>query len=204
MRRAVASLPLAVLLAWATGCGGPTLTKQNVRTLRIGQTTESQVRATFGKPTVAEERSDGASTAKLLQYKLSDGGVTIIGYRSVDMRLLVAEIFDDRLHAWLYFSTAGKDATKIRASAVPQLVKGSTTRDEALRLLGEPAGQARRGTRVPDYHAEFGRGVGEICAWTAIDGAHGWYGQAVAARLLLVKFDAAGRVVDVVNRSMKG
>lgn len=204
MRRAVPSIAFAVLLAWATGCGGPTLTKQNVRTLRLGQTAESQVRATFGKPTLAEERSDGASTGKLLQYRLSDGGVTIIGYRNVDMRLLVAEFFDDRLHAWLYFSTAGEDATKIRASAVPQLFKGRTTRDEALRLLGEPAGRALRGSRVPDYRAEFGPGVEEIWAWTAVDGAHGWAGQAVAARLLLVKFDAAGRVVDTVKRSLKG
>ena len=194
----------ALVLALSAGCANMKLTSGNTRRLQLGQTTEAQARGVFGKPQKVEERSDAGGASKLIRWLFNSGARSNIGYNMVDLRFLDVDFFNDRARAWLYVSTAPKDSTKIRSSALPLVVKGRTTRDEVLRLLGEPAGRALRGTLIPDYASEFGPGVTEIWQWAAVDGSSGWFVRNYSVRVLLVKFDASGRVVDTITRTIKG
>ena len=195
---------VGVLLAMSTGCAESKLTRANVRKVQLGQTTEGQLVATFGKPDLSEERSGSAGTSKLMRWRLNSGGDSMFGYRSMDLRYLVADAYNGRVRSWMFVSTAEGDATKIRSSAVPQVVNGQSTRDDVLRLLGEPTGRALRGTLIEDYGVEFTPGVTEIWAWATVDNARGWVGgKDLAVRILLVKFEASGRVVGTITRAIK-
>jgi hypothetical protein len=203
MVRPIPSLLCVVVLASAAGCAGPKLTSRNARRLQLGQTTEPQIRATFGKPGLTDERSDGSGVSRVVEYRLVSGGIDLIGYRDLDLRFLVADVYNGRVRGWMFVSSDKDDPTRIRRSALPQIVSGRTTRDEVLGLLGEPAGRALPGTRIEDFQGEFVPGVQEIWAWTAVFGAHDWYVKPLVARILLVKFDASGRVVQTVTREMQ-
>lgn len=201
MPRFIATVAACVLLlAAATGCGSR-LNAGNVRLFRLGQTTEADVRAALGKPDVTDERSDGAGVSRVMRWVGEPGTPTFSAVR--DLRVLVAETYNDRLRGWIFASSApGADGSKFRRSNVPRIVKGQTTRDDAVRLLGQPAGRGARGSLIPDYKDEFGPGVEEIWAWVHIDNGGPFNGE-VSVGELLVKFDAAGRVVDLVNRTLK-
>jgi outer membrane protein assembly factor BamE (lipoprotein component of BamABCDE complex) len=203
MARPIPSLVCMVLVACAAGCAGPKLTGHNARRLQLGQTGEPQIRAIFGKPAQTDERSDGSGVSRVVEYRLVEGGIDLIGFRDLEVRFLAADVFNGRLRGWVYVSSDDDAPTRIRRSAVPQIESGRTTRDEVLGLLGEPAGRALPGTRIEDYQGEFGPGVQEIWAWTAVVGAHDWYVKPLVARILLVKFDASGRVVQTVTREMQ-
>lgn len=204
MRCAIGWYVLGLLLASSTGCAGSKLTSANARRIQLGQTTESQLIATFGKPDLTEERSGSAGTDKLMRWSLVSGGNRFFVYRSMDLRYLVIDTYNGRVRSWMFVSSADGDSTKIRSSAAPQAVKGQTMREEVLRLLGEPAGRSLRGTRIEEYASEFSPGVTEIWSWAAVDNARGWVaGSDLAIRVLLVKFDASGRVVDTITRAIK-
>lgn len=199
MRRPVLLYTCAMCLAFAAGCGSR-LNNTNVRTFRLGQTTESDLRAKFGKPGLTEDRSDAAGTRRVMRWTGDPGTPTMGSLR--DVRFLVAETLNGRLSGWIFASTApGAGRTKFNEANVPQIVKGQTTREDALRLLGEPAGRATRGSLIPDYKDEFGPGVAEVWAWIGAKGQ--FFKNEIAVRELLVKFDASGRVVDVVNRTLR-
>ena len=200
MRPLIVPLACVLLTACATGCGSRLNTK-NVRTFRLGQTTDADLRAAFGKPDVTDERGDATGVSRVMRWRGEPGtpGFTNLN----DVRLLVAETYNGRLRGWIFASTApGGERSRFRESNVPRVVKGQTTREEALRLLGEPAGRALRGSLVPDYRDEFGPGVEEIWAWFSVAGSV--FKNEVNVREVLVKFDASGRVVDLVNRALKG
>jgi hypothetical protein len=189
-----------VLLALATGCGSR-LNHTNVRTFRLGQTTEGDLRAKFGKPDLTEDRSEGSGTRRVMRWTGDPGTPTMGSLR--DVRFLVAETRNGRMSGWIFASTApGAGRTKFNEANVPKIVKGQTTRDDALRLLGEPAGRALRGTLIPDYKDEFAPGVEEVWAWLGAKG--NFFKNEIAVRELLVKFDGSGRVVDFVNRTLRG
>ena len=195
----VVAAGLLLLLA-TTGCGSR-LNADNLSSFRLGQTTEADVRAAFGKPDMTDERSDGAGVSRVMRWSGEPGTPTFSAVR--DLRILVAETYNDRLRGWIFASSApGADGTKFRRSNVPRIAKGQTTRDEAVRLLGRPAGRASRGSLIPDYKDEFGPGVDEIWAWVHIDNGGAFNGEIIVGELL-VKFDASGRVVDVVNSTLK-
>jgi hypothetical protein len=189
-------LPLAyVLLACAAGCGSR-LNAGNVRSFQLGQTTDQDLRARFGKPDMTDERRDATGVSRLMKWEGTPGTPTLGTLR--DLRVLYAETYNGRLRGWIFASSApGAGRTRFRESNIPKVVKGQTTRDEAVRLLGEPVGRALRGCLIPDYQAEFGPGVEEIWAWFAIRG-----GSNLTVREFQVKFDGSGRALDVVNRSI--
>jgi outer membrane protein assembly factor BamE (lipoprotein component of BamABCDE complex) len=201
MRSWIVCLVSLVALSAATGCGSK-LKKDKVRTLQLGQTSEQQVRSMFGKPKVTDARSDGTGVTHLLRYD-HVGGAAIAFYRIADVRYLVVDLHNDRLRGYLFASTNGGDSTKINKAAVASVQKGVTTRDDALRLLGEPAGRALPGTVVDDYKDAFGPGVTEIWAWTMVEGANGMMWSSVTVRLLMLKFDASGRVIETASRALK-
>ena len=203
MKRSIVLFASVALLACSGGCRTSKLTSANVRRLQLGQTTAAQALAAFGEPSGVAERSGAEGASKVINWEFSPGPQPKYVYRRFDLRYLAADFYNDRVRAWVYLSTARKDPTSIRSSAVPQVVKGQTTREEVLRLLGEPAGRALRGTTLADYAGEFDAGVTEIWQWGAIDGAAGWTPLRMAVRMLLVKFDGSGRVLGVAQRTVK-
>ena len=201
MRSLIASLACVLVLTVATGCG-TRLNKKHVRKFQLGQTPESSLHSAFGKPDVTDDRSDGTGVSRVMKW--SGRGPDQLFFKIPDVRVLIAESHNSRLRAWMYASSApGAEGTKIRKDAVPQIVKGQTTREEVVRLLGEPAGKALRGTLMADYQREFGPGVDQIWGWVNFEGSV-FLGADVTVRILLVKFDASGRVVDTIMRSRKG
>jgi outer membrane protein assembly factor BamE (lipoprotein component of BamABCDE complex) len=200
MRSAILSITALLLVSASTGCGSG-LKSKNVRTLQLGQTTEKQIRGMFGKPKVVDARSDGTGRTLMLRND-HVGGAMIAFYRLADIRYLTVDLLNDRLRGYLFASTAGGDATKINKAALAALQAGMT-RDEVLRLLGEPAGRALPGTILDDYKDAFGPRVAEISAWTMVEGATGVMWGNVTVRLLLVKFDASGRVVETATRAVR-
>lgn len=193
-------VPLAwVLLACTAGCGSR-LNTSNVRGFQLGQTTDQDLRDRFGKPDLTDERRDATGVSRVMKWEGVPGTPTLGNLR--DLRLLYAETYNGRLRGWIFASSApGAERTRFREANVPKVVKGQTTRNEAIRLLGEPVGRALRGCLVPDYVNEFGPGVEEIWAWFGIRG--GTVGSSLTVREFLVKFDGSGRALDVVNRSIR-
>jgi outer membrane protein assembly factor BamE (lipoprotein component of BamABCDE complex) len=186
---------LVSLLMGATGCNS--LTIENVRKLQIDHTTDAEIKTLFGDPKTSETfDTDGAKVAvRYFQYQLATdvGPVAWLNYY-----ILHIETKDGVAKGYLYVSDEGKNATVFDPSKADQIQYGVTTRQQAIDLLGPPAGMAFKASKLDAIKKiDPASNVASYLMWVNAPPASGIVGfLKVQISVLIVQLDANDKVIS--------
>ena len=134
-RRSARARILAAVLAAACLLGAD-FGRPDPASFTLGQTTEQEIQARFGKP-------DGRATARVgdklvttLRYAYAEARSTV-----VPVRTMAYAFHEGRLVGFDYMSSFAADQTGFDELTVKRIKRGETTRAEVLALVGKPTGQ---------------------------------------------------------------
>ena len=115
---------------------GADFSRPDPASFTLGQTTEQEIQARFGKP-------DGRATARVgdklvttLRYAYAEARST-----AVPVRTMAYAFHEGRLVGFDYMSSFAADQTGFDELTVKRIKRGETTRAEVLALVGKPTGQ---------------------------------------------------------------
>jgi len=142
---------LAVVLAGACLLGAD-FSRPDPASFTLGQTTEQEVRARFGKPSGQVNARVGDKLVTTLRYAYAEARSV-----AVPVRIMAYAFHEGRLVGFDYMSSFAADQTVFDELAVKRIRRGISTRAEVLDLLGKPSGQfiypsSYAGT--PGHHAD--------------------------------------------------
>lgn len=189
MLRNLVALALTLLL---TSCAGRDFSRPEPDSLRLGQTTRSQILERYGDPANDSTSTSSGVTITTLTYSYASvPGKAHRHYldNPVAVRAVVFQFAGDLLVGYNYSSSWADDHTDFNESKHSDFVKGSTTRAQVIQLLGNPGGTCiypiideRTGTGLI-YHYFESSGSGRL---------HKTYSKS-----LLIAFDQRGVLSDV-------
>ena len=134
-RRSVRVGILTAVLAGACLLGTD-FSRPDPATFTLGQTTEQEIRARFGKPAGQAITRVGDRLVTTLRYAYAEARSTVVPARS-----MVYSFHEGRLVGFDYSSSFAADQTAFDESFVKRIKRGETTRAEVLDLVGKPTGQ---------------------------------------------------------------
>ena len=185
--RSRATLSLVGVLLLLFGCSvGREFQRPEPGSLRMGSTTESEIRARFGRPHVFEATVLKENAMRSLGYVYRKVGLDQVYDREVMF------IFGDGvLVGYEYSSSFTSDKTDFDQSRVDRIKRGETTAAQVVDILGPPAGQGIH----PLAEAKTGKAY--VYSYVRIDKEpfSGKLSPPLKKRLV-VQFDEAGVVSD--------
>ena len=134
-RRPLRPAVLAVLLAGACLLGAD-FGRPDPASFTLGQTTEAEIRARFGKPTGETAARVGGKLVTTLRYAYAEARTV-----AVPVRTMSYAFHEGHLVGFDYMSSFNADQTAFDELALKRIKRGETTRTEALELVGKPTGQ---------------------------------------------------------------
>lgn len=130
-------IAVAVLLF---GCAGKDFVRPEPESLRNGQTTYAEVTQRLGKPAREGTVQKNDRTFKTASYVYSSRGGTPHRQEITPARVLFLYFDSDTLVGHEFVSSFAEDHTDFDEDKARELIKGKTTRAEALRIMGKPSG----------------------------------------------------------------
>jgi|SRR5215470_6191153 len=176
------SLLCALLVA---GCAGTDFVKPQPDSLKLGATTEAQIRAQFGSPFSEGSKLRNGEMVKTLAYAYANVGGEPLVSGVTPARGINFYFFGGTLVGYEFMSSFKADNTYYDHSKVTNLRKGTTSRAEVVSLLGEPHGAYM----FPMIKEKPGQG--SVYAYTETKGFTPY------AKILVVSFDGRGLLNDV-------
>jgi len=142
---------LAVVLAGACLLAAD-FSRPDPASFALGQTTEQEIRARFGKPSGQVNARVGDKLVTTLRYAYAEARSV-----AVPVRIMAYAFHEGRLVGFDYMSSFAADQTVFDELAVKRIRRGISTRAEVLDLMGKPSGQfiypsSYAGT--PGHHAD--------------------------------------------------
>src|SRR2546430_1233420 len=136
---------LVCLLIGATGCN--TLTAENVRKLQVDHTTDAEIKTLFGNPKQSETYDTDGAKVTVQGFEYHDvAGVGPLEF--LNYYILQIETRNGVARGYLYVSDEGKNETLFDAAKADRIQTGVTTRQQAINLLGPPAGMAFKSSKL--------------------------------------------------------
>lgn len=132
----------AALVGALSGCAGTNFVRPDDVALQNGKTTIIEARATYGSPFRESKVSRNDEDITLLSYAYASTGGTPLEAGVIPARSLELAFWKDRLVSNVFMSSFKDDASTFDESTRSAIVKGKTTREEVIKLLGRPAGYA--------------------------------------------------------------
>ncbi|MGF6757767.1 hypothetical protein [Paraburkholderia sp. GAS334] len=132
----------AALVGALSGCAGSNFVRPDDAVLQNDKTTISAVRETYGKPFRESNVTKNDQDVTLLSYAYASTGGTPLETGVIPARSLELAFWKDKLVSNVFNSSFKDDASTFDASKRTQIIKGKTTREEVVGLLGRPAGYA--------------------------------------------------------------
>jgi hypothetical protein len=134
-RRSVRVGILTAVLAGACLLGAD-FSRPDPGSFTLGQTTEQEIRARFGKPAGEAAARIGGKLVTTLRYAYAEARSI-----AVPVRTMAYAFHEGRLVGFDYMSSFSADQTGFDELALKRIKRGETTRIEALDLVGKPSGQ---------------------------------------------------------------
>jgi hypothetical protein len=187
MRLSAAMLASTVLAL--SGCAGTDFVRPAEGELVIGKTTSADVSAKLGNPVQTGELTKNDQQLKVVRYAYAvSGGES--GYEGVTpARSQSYFFFKDVLAGHQFVSSFKVDLTDFDGKKVASIVKGKSTRQDVVALLGKPSGEAVypliKGTQDRAFIYGYSQFKGTV------------FTPKMHSKTLLVSFDNAGIVTDV-------
>jgi hypothetical protein len=142
---------LAVVLAGACLLGAD-FSRPDPASFTLGQTTEQEVRARFGKPSGQVNARVGDKLVTTLRYAYAEARSV-----AVPVRIMAYAFHEGRLVGFDYMSSFAADQTVFDELAAKRIRRGISTRAEVLDLMGKPSGQfiyPSSYAGLPGHHAD--------------------------------------------------
>jgi len=137
--RLTACLTVAFALV-VTGCAGSKLSKQSDDALVLGQTSRQEILQRLGSPYREGTVTKNGKQLKTMTYAFATGGSParegVIPARGQGFYFL-----DDKLAGYDFTSSWKEDQSNFDGAKVPAIKKGTSTRDDVVRLFGPPRGK---------------------------------------------------------------
>jgi len=134
-RRSVRVGILTAVLAGACLLGAD-FSRPDPGSFTLGQTTEQEIRARFGKPAGEAAARIGGKLVTTLRYAYAEARSI-----AVPVRTMAYAFHEGRLVGFDYMSSFSADQTGFDELALKRIKRGETTRIEALDMVGKPSGQ---------------------------------------------------------------
>lgn len=134
-RRSVRVGILTAVLAGACLLGAD-FSRPDPGSFTLGQTTEQEIRARFGKPAGEAAARIGGKLVTTLRYAYAEARSI-----AVPVRTMAYAFHEGRLVGFDYMSSFAADQTGFDELALKRIKRGETTRIEALDMVGKPSGQ---------------------------------------------------------------
>jgi len=115
---------------------GADFSRPDPASFALGQTTEPEIRARFGKPAGEATARVGGKLVTTLRYAYAEARSI-----SVPVRTMAYAFHEGRLVGFDYMSSFAADQTAFDELAAKRITRGETTRAEVLDLVGQPSGQ---------------------------------------------------------------
>ena len=126
---------LAVLLAGACLLGAD-FSRPDPASFTLGQTTEQEIRARFGRPAGQASARVGDKVVTTLRYTYAEARSV-----AVPVRIMAYAFHEGRLVGFDYMSSFAADQTAFDELAAKKIRRGVSTRAEVLDVMGKPSGQ---------------------------------------------------------------
>jgi hypothetical protein len=142
---------LAVVLAGACLLGAD-FSRPDPASFTLGQTTEQEIRARFGKPSGQVNARVGDKLVTTLRYAYAEARTV-----AVPVRIMAYAFHEGRLVGFDYMSSFAADQTVFDELAAKRIRRGISTRAEVLDLMGKPSGQfiyPSSYAGLPGHHAD--------------------------------------------------
>ena len=167
------------------GCAGRDFVRPDSQDLRNGQTTYAQVVARMGQPRQEGSVIKNDKTIKTASYAYASLGGKPLREGVTAARAIGVYFYNDTLVGHEFISSWAEDHTDFDEDKIKDIIKGKTTRDEVVQLLGRPSGYYI----FPLIKASTGDAA--VYAYLEVRGFTPF------RKLLVVTFDAAGVVTEV-------
>ena len=183
--RMFAVLAVTVLL----GCAGRDFVRPSSDTFKLGQSTYSQVIAQLGEPRRVGDVMKNGKNIKTITYSYAAYGEPLEA-GVVPGRGMSYYFSDDILVGQEFRSSFKSDHSNFDDKQIDKIVKGSTTRDQVVQLLGKPTASYVS----PMVKTTSGETIGYNYATLS---GNLFSGLKVFQKALAVSFDATGSVSDI-------
>lgn len=194
---------LMSLICLLCGCAsvGKDFKYQSTASLELGKTSSTSYQTMFGKPNAVELKDTSDGHFELVRYLYAHANLG-----SARSRLLDLEFRGGSLNAYHYLSSFDNDKTEVDIAQLKRIVRGTTKKDEVLKILGTPHGKARCPTQNADFKEKCSKGT-EVWVWTAMaklstfGAAFG--GDQVSMHNVFIVFDKDDVVTEVESSQTK-
>jgi hypothetical protein len=124
------------------GCAGVNFKRPDPASLKMGKTTTAEVIAVMGPPARTSETTKNTHLMKNFSYSYAESAITAARTDVITARGITLSMFNDVLVGQQFRSTFKEDTTDFDETKIAQIIKGKTTRNEVIALLGNPSGEA--------------------------------------------------------------
>jgi outer membrane protein assembly factor BamE (lipoprotein component of BamABCDE complex) len=189
MKNHLKRLIVAISIVILAGCAGANFKRPEPGALEVGKSTASQVSQIMGSPARTGESLRNGEKLKVMSYAHAEAAGAGKYPGVVPARAMTFTTHNDRLVADEFISSFSTDATDFDDSKMSGIVKGKTTRDEVVALLGKPNGNA-----IYPYIKINGESA-SIYSYTHVKG--NVFNMKLYSKRLVVSFDPQGIVSDI-------
>jgi hypothetical protein len=187
---------LAAVLA-ATCLLGADFSRPDPASFTLGQTTEAEIRARFGKPAGETAARVGGKLVTTLRYAYAEARSIAVPVRTMSYAL-----HEGRLVGFDYMSSFAADQTAFDELALKAVKRGETTRTETLDLVGKPTGQFI----YPSFYATAAGRRADVYSHSRSEKLSGGVTLETTTKVLTITFDEHDVVVEthlVITTSSK-
>lgn len=149
-------LLLVSTLSLLAGCAGKDFIRPSSETLKLGQTTYSQVIKQMGEPRKTGDVLKNGKNVKTVTYVYATTGGEPLEEGVIPARALSYYFHNEILVGQEFLSSFKSDNSNFDDTKIPSITKGKTTRTEVIQLLGRPSATFI----VPMVRETYGEAIG--------------------------------------------
>jgi hypothetical protein len=176
------------LLAALAGCAGKDFVRPDAATLKLGRTTYAEIIAANGKPYREGVAVKHEKTVKTSGYAYASMGGKPAHDGVVPARGMNFYFLDDTLVGYEFISSWAEDQTDFDEAKLGSIVKGKTTRAEAIAAFGSPGGYY--------VYPMIKAATGEAMVYAYLEVGGSTFSRKIYNKVLVVTLDDAGVVSD--------
>jgi len=188
------TIGLVRLLSFATvlllaGCAGTDFVRPTPDALKNGTTTIGEARQRYGAPYREGVATHNDERVIVLSYAYATTGGTPLEAGVVPARGLELQFWKDVLISHAFISSFADDNTNFDEARRDRIIKGKSSRDEVVALMGRPSGYAI----FPAIKQKSGEAA--VYVYQAVRGSA--FNMRFYRKALIVSFDDKGIVTEV-------
>lgn len=124
-----------------TGCAGTNFVRVGDDALILGQTTDQEILGQLGPPYRQGAINKNGRQLKTVTYSYSSAAGKPAAAGVVPARSQGFYFFNSKLVGYEFTSSWEEDSTNFNSGKISQIKRGKSTRDDVVRLLGNPGGK---------------------------------------------------------------